>query len=192
MEGCEARQLEDELKMHKEHEAEKRTVMTRLRHMEAYCQNPTPPPTPVDPTSGRPSMDAALPERRVTDRDYHNLAQQYRELDAMDDLHTAKINVLRGKQKKAIEILLRKKEREVEDLEREQEKELAQADKDFAAQEEKLKSALAAKQGRLERRWQTQAMIENTKAGKLNGTRDRALPGVAVAQNAQTAAATPC
>lgn len=84
--------------------------------MEAYCQNPTPPPTPVDPTSGRPSIDITLPERKVTDRDYHNLAQQYRERDAMDTLHTSKINVLRGKQKRAVENLMRKKELGIENL----------------------------------------------------------------------------
>lgn len=191
MEDFEARQLEDELKMQKEHEAEKRTVMTRLRHMEAYCQNPTPPPTPVDPVSGRRSLDATLPERKVTDRDYHNLAQQYRERDAMDDLHAAKINVLRGKQKKAVENLLRRKEKEAEDLERDQEKELAQVDKDFAAQEEKLRSALGAKRVRLELRWRTQALVESTKMEKSNGHKDSTLSGVTPAHNGDLAA-TPC
>src|ERR1700744_3573744 len=91
IEDLEARQLEDEMKMEQEHDLEKRAVMLRLRHMEAYCQNPTPPPTPVDP-SGRPSIDLVLPERKVTDKDYHNLAQQYRERDIMDTLHASKIN----------------------------------------------------------------------------------------------------
>ncbi len=175
VEELEARQLEDELKMQKEHEAEKRTVMTRLRHMEAYCQNPTRPPTPLDLTSGRPSFDAVLPERKVTERDYHNLAQQYRERDAMDNLHAAKINVLRGKQKKAVENLLRKREKELEDLEHEQEKELAQVDKDFAAQEEKLRSALGAKRVRLELRWRTQTLIETTKMERSTGPKNTPL-----------------
>ena len=187
VEDLEARQLEDELKMQKEHEAEKRTVMTRLRHMEAYCQNPTPPPTPVDPASGRPSLDAVLPERKVTDRDYHNLAQQYRERDAMDDLHAAKINVLRGKQKKTVENLLRKKEKEAEDLEREQEKELEQVDKDFNVQEESLRSVLASKRARLELRWRTQALIETTKTEKLYSPKDRPLSAVTYAPDGQFA-----
>ena len=177
--------------MQKEHEAEKRTVMTRLKHMEAYCQNPTPPPTPVDPTSGRPSLDAVLPERKVTDRDYHSLAQQYRERDAMDDLHAAKINVLRGKQKKAVENLLRKKEKEVEDLERAQEKELQQVDKDFNAQEENLRSALASKRARLELRWRTQALIETTKTEKLNAPKHRPLSATTNVPNGHLATA-PC
>jgi hypothetical protein len=180
VEELEARQLEEELKMQQEHEAEKKTVMTRLKHMEAYCQNPTPPPTPVDTSSGRPSIDLALPERKVTDRDYHNLAQQYRERDAMDTLHTSKINVLRGKQKKAVEIFINKKEKEIEKLEREQAKELAQIEKDFAAQEDRLRAAFESKRLRLESRWQTQALIERTKMERATGLKYVALPAVTV------------
>lgn len=167
--------------MQKEHEAEKRTAMTRLKHMEAYCQNPTPPPTPVDPSSGRPSLDAALPERKVTDRDYHNLAQQYRERDAMDTLHASKINVLRGKQKKAVENFLCKKEREMEKLEKDQEKELAQIDQEYAAQEDQLRAALESKRVLLEARWQTQALIERTKMERTTGLKYVSLPAITIA-----------
>ena len=62
------------MKLQREHENDKQKAMVRLRYMEAYCQNPTPPPTSVDLTSGRPSIVPALPERKVTDKDYHNLA----------------------------------------------------------------------------------------------------------------------
>jgi hypothetical protein len=181
VEELEARQLEEELKMQKEHEVEKRTATMRLRHMEAYCQNPTPPPTPVDPNSRRPSLDVIPPERKVTERDYHNLAQQYRERDAMDTLHASKINVLRGKQKKAVENLVCKKERELEKLEREQEKERELVDNDFAGQEENLRSALGAKRSRLEVRWQTQALIERTKMERLTGLKYGPLPEVTTA-----------
>ena len=160
-----------------EHEQERRMAMTRLRHMEAYCHSTlTPPPTPVDPTYGRLSLDAILPERKVTDKDYHNLAQQYRERDAMETLHASKINVLRGKQKKAVENFLRKKEREIENLERDQQKELEQIDKEFASQEDNLQSALQAKRRRLELRWQTQSLIERTKMEKSTGLRHGPLP----------------
>jgi hypothetical protein len=150
--------------------------MMRLRHMEAYCQNPTPPPTPVDPTTGRPSLDTILPERKVTDRDYHNLAQQYRVRDAMDTLHTSKINVLRGKQKKAVENLVLKKEREIEKMEREQEKALEAVDRDFGQREEHLRLAIRAKRIRLEQRWRTQALIERAKMERLTGMKYGPLP----------------
>lgn len=166
--------------MEKEHELERRTVMLRLRHMEAYCQNPTPPSTPVDFASRRPSTDSELPERKVTDRDYHSLAQQYRERDSMATLHASKINVLRGKQKKAVEKFVLKKEREVESRKEEQNKELAAVDRDFADQEDRLRLALAAKRARLERRWRFQALIERTKMEKSTGLRYAALPEIAI------------
>lgn len=164
--------------MEQEHTVEKRTVMVRLRHMEAYCRNPTPPVTAVGPDSGRVSMDSALPGRKVTDKDYHNLAQQYRERDAMDTLHASKINVLRGKQKKAVESLILRKSRELEALEKRLEKELDPIDRDFATQETDLKLALGVKRVRLEARWKTQALIERTRMEKATGAKYAGLPDV--------------
>jgi len=178
VEELEARQLEEEMKMQKEHELEKRAVMVRLRHMEAYCHNPTPPPEIISPASGRSSTDSSFPERRVTDKDYHNLAQQYRERDAMDTLHTSKINVLRGRQKKAVEKLMAKKEGELKKLELEQEKQLQAVDQAFGAQEADLRLALEAKRIRLETRSKTQALIERTKMEKATGLTYAPLPDV--------------
>jgi len=164
--------------MEKEHELEKRAVMLRLRHMEAYCQNSTPPSTPVDPASRHASVDSIFPERKVTDKDYHNLAQQYRERDIMDSLHASKINVLRGKQKRAVENLVRKKEKEMEVLEREQKKELAVIDLEFSSQESELRSVLGKKRARLESRWRIQALIERTKMEKATGLPYAPLPDI--------------
>ncbi|KIW35107.1 hypothetical protein, variant [Cladophialophora immunda] len=183
VEDLEARQLEEEMKMEKEHELEKRAIMLRLRHMEAYCQNPTPPSTPVDPGSRHASIDSNYPERKVTDKDYHNLAQQYRERDIMDSLHASKINVLRGKQKRAVENLITKKEKEMEVLEREQKKELAVIDRDFSSQEADLRMVLAKKRARLESRWRTQALIERTKMEKTTGMTYAPLPDVVAIQD---------
>ena len=166
------------MRLQREHENDKQRAMVRLRYMEAYCQNPIPPPTPVDPISGRPSIDAVLPERKVTDRDYHNLAQQYRERDTMDNLHASKINVLRGRQKKTVENLVRKREQEIEKLEKEQDRELDSVGKDFASQEHRLRLALGSKRARLEMRWRTQALIERTKIERLTGLKHTALPDV--------------
>ncbi|OAP57504.1 hypothetical protein AYL99_08242 [Fonsecaea erecta] len=183
VEDLEARQLEEEMKMEKEHELEKRAIMLRLRHMEAYCQNPTPPSTPVDPASRHASTDSIFPERKVTDKDYHNLAQQYRERDIMDSLHASKINVLRGKQKRAVENLIRKKEKEMESLEREQKKDLAVIDREFSSQEADLRMVLAKKRARLESRWRTQALIERTKIEKATGLAHAPLPDVVAIQD---------
>ena len=174
------------MKMQQEHEGDKQKAMVRLRYMEAYCQTPTPPPSLPDPTSGRPSIDALLPERKVTERDYHNLAQQYRERDAMKDLHASKINVLRGRQKKAVENLIRRREQELAKLEREQDKELASVDQDYANQEDRLKLALGAKKARLEMRWRIQALIERTKVERSTGLKHAALPDVVAIEDSRT------
>ncbi|KIX06168.1 uncharacterized protein Z518_04142 [Rhinocladiella mackenziei CBS 650.93] len=190
VEDLEARQLEEEMKMQKEHDLEKRTVMVRLRHMEAYCQNPTPLPTLVDPASGRPSIDSGLPKRTVTDKDYHNLAQQYRERDAMDTLHASKINVLRGKQKKAVENLVWKKDRGIDALKQEQKKELAAIDRDFAGKEANLKLAFGEKRTRIENRWKTRVLIERTKLERATGLKYAPLPDVTAVEEAPAAGET--
>ncbi|RVX70065.1 hypothetical protein B0A52_06237 [Exophiala mesophila] len=183
VEELEARQLEEEMKIQEEHDLEKRAVLFRLRHMEAYCQNPTPPTTPVDATSGRTSVEVPLPERKVTEKDYHNLAQQYRERDAMDTLHKSKINVLRGKQKRAVENLMNRRDLEIEKLERDQQKELAAIDSEYASQEQQLLMALSTRKARLEARWRTQATIQRTRMEKMTGERFAALPDVTVQES---------
>jgi len=171
--------------MRSDHQLEKRAVMVRLRYIEAHCQNPSPPPTPVDLVSGHPSTDSTLPRRPVTDKDRHNLAQQYRERDAMDDLHAARINVLRGKQKKAMENLMKKKEREIESLEKDQHKERQAIDEDFSSQEYNLRQALAIKRARLEARWKIQAWIERTKIERTTGLKYASLPDVVAVEEVQ-------
>lgn len=178
MEELEARQLEEELKIQKEHDMEKRAVMIRLRHMEAYCRNPTPPPNPVDALLGRPSTDSSLPERKVTDKDYHSLAQQYRERDAMDTLHMSKINVLRGKQKKAVENLMNKKDREIHMLEQELQQELSAVEQESSNRQASVALTLGQKRARLEARWRTQAQTERIKVEKATGLPYASLPDI--------------
>jgi hypothetical protein len=166
------------MKMQQEHESEKQKAMVRLRYMEAYCRTTMPPPALSEPSTGLLTSDVLLPERKVTERDYHNLAQQYRERDTMDNLQASRINVLRGRQKKAVENLIRRREQDLEKLERAQDKELASVDQDHANQEERLRLALGAKRARLEMRWRTQALIERTKAERTTGLKHAALPDV--------------
>jgi hypothetical protein len=170
--------------MEEEHEHEKKAVMLRLRHMEAYCQNPTPPSSPTEPSSSeRGSTDSTLPGRKVTEKDYHSLAQQYRERDIMDTLHASKINVLRGKQKKALENFTRKKENELNALEREQEKEIALIDRDATVQETDLRLALDTKRARLESRWRLQSSILQKKMENTTGLKYAPLMDVLIVEN---------
>lgn len=181
MEEFEARQLEDELKQQREHEVEKRAIQTRLKHMEAYCQTPSPPRSPTNPPLElRASEDSlrSLPERHVTQQHYENLAQAYHLRDNMDDLHVSKINVLRGKQKKALQNFILRKEREVQQMEKEHEKELDSVDRDYTKQETEIREEFEMKRSKLEARWKLQALIERTKMERSTGLKYEGLPDV--------------
>ncbi|RMZ87992.1 hypothetical protein DV736_g4780, partial [Chaetothyriales sp. CBS 134916] len=182
VDNLEARQLEEEMKLQREHKLEEQRAMVRLRHMEAYCHSPTPLQTPPDPAPERSPTEAVLPERRVTEKDYHNLAQQYRERDSMGSLHASRVNVLRGKQNKTVENLVRKGMQEIDKMCREHERELEAIDKDFASQQDRLRLALASKRARLEMRWRTQALITRTQVERHTGLEHAALPDVTANQ----------
>ena len=187
IEDLESRQLEEEMRLHDEFDIEKRAVMVRLKHMEAYCQHLTPPPTPVDreTTSSPVSVDQQqqqLPSRKVTEKDYHSLAAQYRERDAMDSLHSSKINVLRGKQKKAVETFTFKREHEVELMERQHDKEVELMDEDVLKREEVVRTTFSARRAKLESRWKLQALIERNRQERLTGGEHVALPDVVAAE----------
>lgn len=180
MEDLEARQLEEELKQVKEHEAEKRAIQTRLKHMEAYCQTPSPPTSPTQSEFHRPSVDSTiqLPERQITQQHYENLAQAYHVRDNMDGLHASKINVLRGKQKRALQNFMLKKEREIEQMERERQKDLTSIDSDFNKQEAEIRQEFDMKRAKLEARWKLQALVEKTRMERSTGLNYEVLPDI--------------
>lgn len=175
----EARQLGDELKLQKEHELARKAIQTRLKHMEAYCQTPSAPDSPLQlACEHRPSVDSiiTLPARQVTQQHYENLAQVYHDRDNMADLHASKINVLRGKQKKALRNFILRKEREVEQMEKEQERELDLIDLEYAKLEAEIRQEFEVKRSRLEARWKLQALIERTRVERSTGLRHEGLP----------------
>lgn len=178
VEELEARQLEDELKQMKEQQAEKRAIQTRLRHMEAYCQTPSPPTSPLQLAFHRGSVDSniTIPERHVTQQHYENLAQAYHSRDNMDDLHASKINVLRGKQKRALQTFMLKKDRLIESMQKDHQKELDSIDFDFSKQEAEIRQEFESKRTKLESRWKLQALIERTRMERSTGLKYACLP----------------
>lgn len=181
MEILEARQLEDELKQEKENEVEKRSIQTRLKHMEAYCHTPSPPQSPSQMTFGfRASEDSlrSLPERHVTQQHYENLAQAYHVRDNMDGLHASKINVLRGKQKRTLQNFMLKKERELEQMEGDHNKEMAAVDHDYAIKEAEIRQEFDYRRTKLEARWKLQTLVERTRLERSTGQKFEALPDI--------------
>lgn len=178
IDDLEARQLEEEMKMIREHEYDKKATMIRLRHMEAYCRS-TPSPADEDLSIKKEKIpETQASRRKVTDRDYNNLAQVYRERDAMDVLHTSKINVLRGKQKRAVENFMLKKDREVEALERQQAKDIEDLDQEARKDESTLMLAFGVKRAQIETRWRLQVLVERTKMEKSTGLKYAMMPDV--------------
>lgn len=164
----------------RELEAEKRTCVIRLRHMEAYCHSPSPPRTP---TSVRSSLDSPPPSqlyRKVTEKDINNLAQQYRERDAMESLHHSKIEVLRGRQEKLYSDYIAKQAREMSNLEAEHGAAIDRLEANFRAEEEALNMAFVEKKYRLERRWRLETMIQRAKQEKMTGLRFTMPPDIVV------------
>ncbi|RMD44699.1 hypothetical protein DV735_g274, partial [Chaetothyriales sp. CBS 134920] len=177
VDDLETRQLEEEMKLQREHELEKQRAMVRLRHMEAYCRSQMLPAA----TAG-PATDGGRPERRVTQKNYHNLAQQYRERDSMDNLHASKVNVLRGKQNKTVENLIRRGRQEIDKIKKGHDRELEAIDKAYVSQKDRLDLILAAKRARLETRWRMKALIIRTQADQRTGLKHSALPDVTTSQ----------
>ena len=181
MEQLEARQLEDELKQQKEHEAEKRAIQTRLKHMEAYCRTPSPPSSPLTTSFEKcPSIQSAatVPQRHVTQQHYENLAQAYHIRDNMDNLHASKINVLRGKQKRALQNFMLKKERELEQMEKDHDKELDSVDEEYSKKEAEIKHEFEVKRSKLEARWKLQVLVEKARLERSTGLKYDDMPDI--------------
>jgi len=114
----------------------------------------------------------------VTTQHYENLAQAYHDRDNMADLHSSKINVLRGKQKRALQNFILKKEQEVEQMEKDQGIELDLIDFEYAKLETEIRQEFEMKRTKLEARWKLQALIERTRMERSTGLRYEALPDV--------------
>ena len=105
----------------------------------------------------------------MTDKDYHNLSNCYRERDAMETLHTSKIEVLRGKQNKALEAFMAKKDQEITTMELEHARALKDLDELTFHDEEALNDAFVEKRAKLESRWRLQGSIEHAKMERSTG-----------------------
>lgn len=138
----EERQVEAEMEMRATLEKEERSVLIRLRHMEAYCDR-----------LGR-SPESSLPPRAVTERDLRELGQQYNLRDRMARLHESKINVLREKQAKRMEDLMVRQEEELDQFERDKGRELETLAATVATEEDALGRVFRQRKLELQRLWQ--------------------------------------
>ena len=155
----EDRQVAAEMDLRDSLEQQEKSVRIRLKHMEAYCE-----------TEGT-SPNEQLPPRVVTDRDRHELGQQYSLRDGMERLHQAKINVMRDRQAKRMEELLERQEVELQKLTEKREEETENLAAEFAHEEDNIIRCLEERKERLYRRWKLRIEILRAELEEETGLR---------------------
>ena len=160
----EHRHLSAEIDLCQTLQLEKQACETRLRHMEAYCN----PRSKVD----------GMPNRTVTKKDFHQLTQQYHVRNGMDNLHAARINVLREKQGKQLEKVAAKQELEVQTLAEDLQIENANFEARSKAEEDGLQTEFAERKKRLVARWLLAEAIERRKLENETGEIYGSLPAM--------------
>ncbi len=162
--SLEHRHLSAEVDLCRTLQLEKQACDTRLRHMEAYCN----PKSKVD----------GMPNRVVTRKDYHQLTQQYHVRNGMDNLHAARINVLREKQGKQIERVSAKQAAELETIATDLQAETADLELTLKAEEEGLQAEFSERKRRLVARWLLAEAIERRKLENETGETYGPLPAL--------------
>lgn len=162
--ALEHRHLSAEVDLNKTLELERQGCETRLKHMQAYC-NPR-------------SNVEGMPTRVVTKKDYHQLEQQYHIRNGMDNLHQARINVLREKQGKQLERVSAKQETELEALADDYRKQMVDLVAEFHAEDAELQREFAVRKKRLINRWSLAEAIERKQLENRTGESHGPLPDV--------------
>ncbi|PWY67216.1 hypothetical protein BO94DRAFT_528205 [Aspergillus sclerotioniger CBS 115572] len=158
----EERQLTVEMEQMREFERAKLNSRTRIKYMEGYFNNTSPPPSPV-------SSAADTPGRKFTAQHKAQLAQEYHDHNSMDQLHQAKIKVLRERQELRLQEAIARMERELDDLIDKHALEFAQMQQRHQQEEGEVLQAFEAKKSRLRHRWTLQEAILRKKLEDQHG-----------------------
>ncbi|MCJ1354953.1 MAG: hypothetical protein MMC33_004943 [Icmadophila ericetorum] len=143
----EHRHLAAEVELVRTLDMEWKACEARLKHMEAYCSK----------SSGR----------KVTDQDRKMLFQQYQVRNTMDNLHKARINVLREKQAKQLERILGKQEVELEKVSQDMNDLFAK--QVTTVDEVNIRQEFVERRKRLISRWELMEAIERQKLENETG-----------------------
>ncbi|KAL2794344.1 hypothetical protein BJX66DRAFT_337989 [Aspergillus keveii] len=145
----EERQLVVEMEQVREFERAKINSRTRIKYMEGYLSSSSPP------SSRSPSISGSdlTTGRNFTQQQKAQLAQEYHDYDAMDQLHEAKIKVLRDRQEIRLQEAIVRMDRELEALIDKHAGEWSELQKAQQQEESTLVQSLDAKKMRLRHRW---------------------------------------
>lgn len=146
---------------------------TRIKHMEGYFRNASPPPSSAgaaqrssDSFSG---SDTTPPSRRFTRQQRDQLDQQYRDHEAMDALHEARIKVLRDRQELKLQEAIERMERELEDLIQQNMKNVEALQTEHQNEVSSFLQAMDAKKTGLRHRWHLEEAILRHQLETRNG-----------------------
>ncbi|MCJ1245590.1 hypothetical protein MMC30_002794 [Trapelia coarctata] len=162
MADFEHRHLSAEMDLSRALQLERKACETRLRHMEAYCNGRT----------------DGMPRRKVTDEDFKKLLNQQHTLSSMENLHEARINVLREKQGKQLERIQTKQQAELKLAKDETDIELERHEKELTNEEEDLRQDFQERKRRIMSRWKLAEAIERQKLDNETGEAHAPLPPI--------------
>ncbi|KAE8315579.1 hypothetical protein BDV41DRAFT_177963 [Aspergillus transmontanensis] len=152
----EERQLAVEMDQVREFERAKMNSRTRIKYMEGYFSNASPPPSPG---SASGSEISPPPTRKYTPQHKAQLAQEYHDHESMDRLHEAKIKVLRDRQELKLQEVIARMEKELDDLIDKHALEFANLQRDHQLEEASALQTFEAKKTRLRHRWNLEEAI---------------------------------
>lgn len=162
--SLEDRQVAAEIELLHTLEQSEKSVKLRLKHMEAYCKNE------------ESQLGGGMPSRVVTERDLHELEQQYTLLEGMERQHQAKINVMRERQTKRMTELVEQQEAELEQLKTLHRDELSSQELRFAADQKSSRELFRSRQIRIATRWALQMDVLCKDQSVQNNTTYAAIP----------------
>lgn len=174
----EERQLAVEMEQQREFERAKRNSRTRIKYMEGYISN-SGSPTPTPRSQSVSSSEGSHPTRKPTSQHKAQLAQEYHDHDSMDQLHEAKIKVLRERQEARLMETVEKMETELENLIDKHADALAELQEEHTREEAALMQAFDGKKVKLRHRWTLEEAILRKKLETKHGRPFGPLPPLA-------------
>ena len=180
----ENRHLTAEMDLERALTSERKACSTKIKYMEAYCYGSRNRNLTSAPLSSADRAKAAepapwnMPERKVTEEDYRKLVEQYHLRNGMDQLHAARINVLREQQAKQAERIGRKQEGELARLGQERDRELAKVENEVRRDIASARQEWAMKKRRMVWRWGLKEAIERKTLEMERGEKYGELPEV--------------
>jgi hypothetical protein len=173
----EERQLEIEIDQIKEFDKAKRHSEIRIKHMEGYFHTPSPPASPAL-GSETGSDAAARSNRTVTRRQKEQLAQEYLDRDSMNQLHDARVKVLRERQERQLQETIARLQNELEALINGNTDSIADLERDHQREEQEILQAFDSKKNKLRWRWNIEEAILRKKLQQRDGKPYGPLPTI--------------